>query len=78
MADDDQIEVEFPGAARGPVRHVASRVAPPFGLVMFVALLTYIGRDGCIPEDDSVSLLDAFYYSTVSITTTAFGDIRPS
>ena len=44
----------------------------------FVALLTYIGRNGYVdPEDDAVSLLDAFYYSTVSITTTGYGDIRP-
>lgn len=45
---------------------------------MLVAGLTYLGRDGYIdPEDGSVSLLDAFYYSTVSITTTGYGDIRP-
>ena len=24
-----------------------------------------------------ISLLDAFYYSTVSITTTGYGDVRP-
>ena len=29
------------------------------------------------PEDDSISLLDAFYYSTVTITTTGYGDVRP-
>ena len=41
-------------------------------------LLAYLGRDGYIdPEDDTISLLDAFYYSTVSITTTGYGDIRP-
>ena len=28
-------------------------------------------------EDDSISLLDAFYYSTVTITTTGYGDVRP-
>ena len=37
-----------------------------------------IGRDGYFdPEDDSISLLDAFYYSTVTITTTGYGDVRP-
>jgi len=78
LAGDDPIKVEFPGADRGPVRHIVVRVALAFGLVTFVALLTYIGRGGYLdPEDDSVSLLDAFYYSTVSITTTGYGDIRP-
>jgi voltage-gated potassium channel len=46
--------------------------------VVLVALLAYFGRDGYVdPEDGSVSLLDAFYYSTVTITTTGYGDIRP-
>jgi voltage-gated potassium channel len=78
VADGDRIKVDFPGADRGPLRHIATRLALAAGLVTFVALLTYIGRDGYIdPEDDAVSLLDAFYYSTVSITTTGYGDIRP-
>jgi voltage-gated potassium channel len=47
-------------------------------LILIVAVLAYIGRDGYTdPEDGSVSLADAFYYSTVSITTTGYGDIRP-
>ena len=53
-------------------------MAIALGLITFVAVLTYMGRDGYIdPEDDSVSVLDAFYYSTVTITTTGYGDIRP-
>lgn len=78
MAEASAIAVQFPGVARGPVRHIATRLALSLALVVFVALLTYLGRAGYIdPEDDSVSLLDAFYYSTVSITTTGYGDIRP-
>ena len=78
MAGDDPINVEFPGASHGPLRHISLRIAFALALVTFVALLTYIGRHGYVdPEDDSVSLLDAFYYSTVSITTTGYGDIRP-
>ena len=54
------------------------RIGIALGLILFVALLTYVGRDGYVdPEDDAVSLLDAFYYSTVSITTTGYGDVRP-
>jgi voltage-gated potassium channel len=72
------VPVQLPGGQRGPVRQVALRLAVAFGLVAFVALLTYAGRSGYTdPEDGSVSLLDAFYYSTVSITTTGYGDIRP-
>lgn len=74
----DRISVEFPGNGLGPLPAIGLRIAIAVGLVAFVALLTYVGRAGYIdPEDDAVSLLDAFYYSTVSITTTGYGDIRP-
>jgi voltage-gated potassium channel len=70
--------VELPAGRRHPLRTIAERLALAVGLVTLVALLAYFGRDGYIdPEDDSVSLLDAFYYSTVTITTTGYGDIRP-
>jgi voltage-gated potassium channel len=70
--------VELPAGRRHPLRTIAERLALAVGLVVLVALLAYFGRDGYIdPEDDSVSLLDAFYYSTVTITTTGYGDIRP-
>ena len=70
--------MELPGGEGPPLRRIGARVALAIGLVVLVALLTYLGRDGYIdPEDDSVSLLDAFYYSTVSITTTGYGDVRP-
>ena len=75
---EDSVRVELPGAEPGPLRRIAWRVAIALGLIAFVAVLTYLGRDGYLdPEDESVSLLDAFYYSTVSITTTGYGDVRP-
>jgi voltage-gated potassium channel len=74
----DGVRVELPGGEHGPLRRIVWRVALALGLIAFVALLTYLGRDGYLdPEDESVSLLDAFYYSTVSITTTGYGDVRP-
>jgi voltage-gated potassium channel len=70
--------VELPQGPRHPLRTIVERLALAVGLVVLVALLAYLGRDGYVdPEDDSVSLLDAFYYSTVTITTTGYGDIRP-
>jgi voltage-gated potassium channel len=70
--------LELPGAEPNPIRHLAFRLALALGLVTLVALITYLGRDGYTdPVDDSVGLLDAFYYSTVTITTTGYGDIRP-
>lgn len=70
--------VRLPGAEAGPLRKIGRRLAVAVGLVSFVALITYAGREGYVdPEDGSISLLDAFYYSTVSITTTGYGDILP-
>ena len=73
------VTVQLPGSAdRNPLRPFALRVAVALGLIVFVALLAYLEGDGYLdPEDGEVSLLDAFYYSTVSITTTGYGDIRP-
>jgi voltage-gated potassium channel len=70
--------VELPAGRAHPLRTIGLRLALAVGLVALVALLAYLGRDGYIdPEEDSISLLDAFYYSTVTITTTGYGDIRP-
>lgn len=74
----DMIRIEFPGRAAGPLRSILVRLGIALGLIAFVAVLTYLGRDGYVdPQEDGVSLLDAFYYSTVSITTTGYGDVRP-
>jgi len=70
--------VELPAEAKHPLRTIGVRLLVAIGLIVFVAALTYLGRDGYIdPADDEISLLDAFYYSTVSITTTGYGDVRP-
>ncbi len=77
-SEGNPVRVELPGAEPGPVRRILARVAVALGLITFVAVLTYLGRDGYVDtENNSVSLLDAFYYSTVTITTTGYGDIRP-
>jgi voltage-gated potassium channel len=78
MALRDAVAIEFPSRPRGPVRNILVRLGIALALILFVALLTYTGRDGYTdPEDGTVGLLDSFYYSTVSITTTGYGDVRP-
>jgi voltage-gated potassium channel len=70
--------VALPGDDAGPLRKIGRRLAIALGLIVFVAVVTYLGRDGYVdPEGDGISVLDAFYYSTVSITTTGYGDVRP-
>jgi voltage-gated potassium channel len=81
LAPTDQprrFNIQLPGGEPSPLRRIGLRVAIALALILLVAILTWLGRGGYVdPEDSSVSLLDAFYYSTVSITTTGYGDIRP-
>jgi voltage-gated potassium channel len=75
---DVHTRVNFPQDAAPPLASIVQRVGVALSLVLFVALVAYLGRDGY--EDaagDGVSLLDALYYATVSITTTGYGDVRP-
>jgi voltage-gated potassium channel len=45
---------------------------------MFIAIITWLGRDGYSDAaGGGLSFLDALYYSTVTITTTGYGDIAP-
>jgi voltage-gated potassium channel len=72
------VPIRLPHAERGPLRLFLNRLAIALGLIVFVAMLTWLGRDGYADADGTtVNLLDSFYYSTVSITTTGYGDVRP-
>jgi voltage-gated potassium channel len=75
---DLPIPIRLPRPEPTPFSRIGRRFAIALGLVVFVAVLAYLGRDGYVDADGTdVSLLDAFYYSTVSITTTGYGDVRP-
>ena len=78
QAGESAVPVELPGDATGPLARIGRRMLLALAMVILVATITYLGRDGYVdPEDGSVSLLDAFYYSTVTVTTTGYGDILP-
>jgi voltage-gated potassium channel len=63
-----------------PSPHVAilRRVAIAVGLVLVNWLLVIIERDGYRDAvDGHVSVIDALYYTTVTLSTTGYGDITP-
>ena len=69
--------IHFPSRAGSPARALGWRLLIALGLIGLVTAVAYADRAGYRDLDGSVSLLDCLYYSTVSITTTGYGDIVP-
>ena len=63
-----------------PVRRIALRLVYALGALLATVLVVYLDRDGYRDVDSgptTLSLLDCFYYATVSLSTTGYGDITP-
>lgn len=61
-----------------PVRQVWRRVLIGLVVLLFTVGVIYLDRDGYRDGDDvGLSLLDSFYYATVTLSTTGYGDITP-
>ncbi|MGK5550516.1 potassium channel family protein [Actinomadura kijaniata] len=70
--------VQLPRRTTRPLRAVARRVAVATVLLFLVVLVVALDADGYRDSHDGkVSLLDAFYYATVTVSTTGYGDITP-
>lgn len=63
---------------RGPLAQVTHRLSGALLVLFATVLIVYIGRDGYHDNaDESVGLLDAVYYATVTLSTTGYGDLVP-
>ncbi len=76
---DERLDIRLPTSERAPLDYLLRRVAIAVGLITFVALLAYVDRDGYRDVSGTpIGLIDAFYYATVTVTTTGYGDITPA
>ena len=70
--------VRLPLAGPNPVRAIIRRVLVALAVLAVVVFVVWLDRDGYNDTSDgSVDLLDAIYYTTVSLSTTGYGDITP-
>jgi voltage-gated potassium channel len=76
----DLIPIRLPQGEVNPLRQILTRMAIALSLLGFAVLVVYLDRDGYrdAASPEPLSLLDCFYYATVSLTTTGYGDITPA
>lgn len=73
-----QTVVRLPAIHPRPLLALAGRLSVAVGLVLFIVAVVYADADGYRDNnEDGVSLIDAFYYAVVTLSTTGYGDITP-
>jgi voltage-gated potassium channel len=77
---DTRGRVRLPAIARSPFWELTRRVLLAVAILGFTVALVYFDRKGYRDNGDPthrVNLVDAVYYTTVTLSTTGYGDIAP-
>ncbi len=72
--------VKIPENADTPARLIGKRVLMALAVVCLGVLVVYVDRGGYTGgggPDGEMTLIDCFYYATVSLSTTGYGDVTP-
>jgi len=68
--------IRLPRRERAPIVAVLRRIGFAVALVLFIACVVRLGRDGYVDvTGDEITFADAVYYASVTVTTTGYGDI---
>lgn len=71
--------VSLPRVESSPFKELSRRALLALTLLMISTLIVWVDGDSYIDNTagDGISFIDALYYSTVTMTTTGYGDITP-
>ncbi len=73
--------LKLPVSTRSPWWQLTRRLLLAIGILVFTVALVYFDRfnyrDSAHPEADGITLVDSIYYTTVTLSTTGYGDIAP-
>lgn len=78
--DPELARVRLPAPQRSPWWELSRRLVVALGILFFTVMLVWLDRSGYVDSTDptgDVNLLDALYYSTVTLSTTGYGDVTP-
>lgn len=75
----DQYRILLPRSEVSPQLQVGRRILAALTVLFLTVLIVYLDRAGYNDNaDGKVSFLDAVYYTTVTLSTTGYGDIAPA
>jgi voltage-gated potassium channel len=80
VAEETRGRVRLPASTRSPAWELGRRLLFAFAILVFTVLLVYFDRGGYRDNADpthEVDMVDSIYYSTVTLSTTGYGDIAP-
>ena len=85
MSDDSTTQggpglLKLPATTRSPWWELGRRVLLAFGILVFTVMLVWLDSDNYYDANDpshKVSFVDSIYYTTVTLSTTGYGDIAP-
>ena len=80
LKDGREFRVALPEVQRSPWWELVRRLLLALGILTTTMLIVWLDRDAYVDNNDptkQVDLVDAIYYTTVTLSTTGYGDIAP-